>query len=52
MVRYGIFTIYKCGRTKTHYIDAEDREVMWDKFYKHHDKNKIEDAGVYSEKTL
>ena len=48
MIHYGIFVIYKCGRTKTHYVDAKNEETMWKQFYKHHNKKKIEEASIYS----
>ena len=52
MIRYGILTIYKCGRTKKFYVDAEDRESMWKKFYRNHKKETIDEASVYSEEIM
>lgn len=52
MVRYGILTIYKCGRSKTYYVVAENRESMWKKFYRSHKKDAIDDASVYSEEII
>ena len=52
MKRYGIFTTYNCGRTTTHYVEAENDEEMWKEFYKHHNKKKIYDAAIYSWKKM
>ena len=48
MKRYGILTIYNCGRVKTHYVEAENVDMLWNQFYKHHNKKKIQEATIYS----
>lgn len=43
---WEVQTLYKSGRMRTDYINADDEDELWEIYDKHHNKAKIADIAI------